>query len=215
MVKSFRIVTVLGLVMLILVGVSATSIDNSKENSVGIHSILSDSSSAPIIDWFGPEENSTELATIMWDGVYTGQTQEVWSFDVWVHDVDDVDCVLFRFLCGSNSEWENKTTKRIEGNSTSGLYAGNLTYSVEWNWDYGSPAPEYNAFSFKVFANDSLGNWAETTTITYIGGYLVVFSPSTNTTTSINELDSQLFLVAVGAAGVIVVAILVLRLKHV
>ncbi|TFG28691.1 hypothetical protein EU527_16925 [Candidatus Thorarchaeota archaeon] len=214
MVSSFRIVTVLVLAIMVLAGVSATLLAGSTENSVRTHYIPSDSSSAPIIEWFGPAENSTEYATVCWDGAYTGQTQEVWSFEVWVHDTDGVDCVLFRFLCGSNSEWENKTTERIEGNSTSGLYAGNLTYSVEWNSEYNSPAPEYNIFIFKVFANDSLGKWAETTTITYMGGYIVIFSPSTSTTTTINNPDYQLLLVAAGASGVIFVIVLVLRLKR-
>lgn len=207
--RSFGAVPFLVCVMVLLsCTYSATSLANPVEPSALVHHVPSDSSSAPIIDWFGPPENSTEGMTICWDGLYNGQTEEVWDFEVWVNDTDGVDSVIFRFLCGSSSEWENKTTTLIEGNSTSGLYAGNLTYPVEWNWEKEYPVVPYSVFSFKVFANDSLGNWAETTTRTYMGGYVVVYPPSTSTTLGIPY--GWLFLGAIGGAFGIVAVIFVL-----
>jgi hypothetical protein len=151
----------------------------------------------------------------MWDGAYTGQTEEVWNFTVWVNDTDTVDCVIFRFQYGSSPEWDNKTTTLISGNSTIGLYAYNLTCSVGWNEEMQYPSLAYSAFSFKVFANDSLGNWAETTTISYTGGYIVIFPPSTTTVTDgpTGDLFGWSIFVAIGAALVAIVAIATLRWK--
>jgi hypothetical protein len=149
----------------------------------------------------------------MWDGIYNGQTEEVWDFDIWVHDPDGVDYVIFRFQRGLTSEWENETAVLIEGNSTTGLYSGNLTYSVQWNSEMEYPNPSYFVFSFKVFANDSLSNWAETTTMTYMGGYVVISLSST--TTIVSNPYNWLVLPAVGTALAAVVILFVLRSKRV
>jgi hypothetical protein len=134
----------------------------------------SDSSDPPTIEWFERPENTTGLV-FMYDGVYNGQTEEVWNYEIWVNDTNGVDTVIFRFTW--EGEWINRSTTIIDGDEIRGLYAGNLTYSVEWNWTSGHPSPPRFGFSFKVFANNTLGNWVETTTVTYNGGYMLIYAP--------------------------------------
>jgi hypothetical protein len=134
-----------------------------------------DSSDPPTIDWFGLPENSTENIELMIDGIYSGQTEENFDYAIWINDTDGVDVVIFRFLI--SDQWENQTPTLIEGNETRGLYAGGYTCSIQWDWLRARPNPSGVGFQFKVFANDTLGNWRETTTYHISLGYFVIIPP--------------------------------------
>jgi len=165
-----------------------------------------DSSDPPTIDWFGPPDNSTTEPIICWDGVYSGQTREIWSFEIWVNDTDGVDTVIFRFEW--QYEWLNRSTTLIEGNETRGLYAGNLTWGVVWDWTKMLPNPTGGSFSFKVFANDTVGNWVETTEVSYIGGYYAIYTPLRTT-----PVGTPLGWAAVGVSAIIIAIVVLLILR--
>jgi hypothetical protein len=148
-----------------------------------MHMILSQSdTNPPTIGWPYPF-NATYIPAICWDGAYTGQTQEVWTWTYWVNDTDGVDTVLFRFRWyyydDNDDDWFNRSTVRVAGNINNGRYNGNLTWGVVWNWQRGSPecVNGCGTFLFKVWANDTYGNWNETPPVHYMGGYLFVNPP--------------------------------------
>ncbi|MHA1964989.1 MAG: hypothetical protein ACW97G_10435 [Candidatus Thorarchaeota archaeon] len=122
--------------------------------------VLSSDSSGigPNISW-SPDPN----VTMFFDGAYTGQSQEIFEYRVWVNDSLGVDSVIFRFKWSYEEEWLNRTTKLIEGDGFHGRYRGNLTW----------PAPGGGRFEFKVFANNTLGHWNETSPMTVYFGYLI------------------------------------------
>ena len=173
--------------LLILIMIFSNNLISMESNSLiqssqckNIHMILSQSgTNPPTIGWpYGPS-NATCIPAIYWDGAYTGQTQEVWTWTYWVNDTDGVDTVLFRFRWGYEDEWFNRSTVLVEGNSTNGRYKGNLTWGVEWNWEEGRPewVDGSGTFWFKVWANDTLGNWNETPSVHFMGGYMIVNPP--------------------------------------
>ena len=173
--------------LLILIMIFSNNLISMGSNSLiqssqckNIHMILGQSgTNPPIIGWpYGPS-NATCMPAICWDGAYTGQTQELWTWTYWVNDTDGVDTVLFRFRWYYDDEWFNKSTVRVSGNMTNGRYNGNLTWSVVWNWQRGSPESVNGSgtFFFKVWANDTYGNWNETSPVHYMGGYLFVNPP--------------------------------------
>ncbi len=125
----------------------------------GLYSILSlePSELGPSISWF-PDPN----VTMFCDGSYDGQTQETFDYRVWVNDSLGVDLVLFRFKWSYEEEWVNRTARLVEGDEFHGRYKGNLTW----------PAPGGGRFEFKVFANNTLGHWNETSPMTVFFGYL-------------------------------------------
>ncbi|MFW9910460.1 MAG: hypothetical protein ACFFEF_18030 [Candidatus Thorarchaeota archaeon] len=131
----------------------------------------------PSIDWMVDDE--FQNITIAWDGAYTGQTEENWDFWIWVNDTDGVDTVIFMFMWIGRTEWKNVTGVLVEGNSTKGLYNGNFTYAVWWNYTLGRPQTEGSGgnFHFKLFANDTLGNRNTSPVLTYMGGYMLVNPP--------------------------------------
>ncbi|MHA1575722.1 MAG: hypothetical protein ACTSU3_00030, partial [Candidatus Thorarchaeota archaeon] len=185
---------------IIILGISCISVHAGStialENRVVV--VLSQNQSdGPTIDW--PYSNYSVV--IAWDGAYNSQTEEVWGSSYWVNDSDGVDCVLYRYRWTSQTEWINRTTTLMEGNDTTGRYYGNFTYDVWWNWDSGSVETEGDGgnFQFKIFANDTLGNWNETIPVQYNGGYILVYHPA----------DYVLFtsLVNIAIIGIVIVSI--------
>ena len=139
------------------------------------------SSNSPTIEWYPRPANVTEPNIIFWDGIYTGQTQETWIWTVCVNDSDGIDTVFFRFQYTDSDEWFNKSTIRIEGDVIQGKYEVTLTWGVTWNSEWESPmwVNGSGTFWFKVWANDTLGNWNETEPVLYTGGYLIIHTPTT------------------------------------
>jgi hypothetical protein len=131
----------------------------------------------PTIEWY--DSISTASVVLAWDGAYTGQTEEVWIDSRWVNDTDGVDTVIFRYRWTGQTEWMNRTATLIEGNVTVGRYSANFTYDVWWNYDTGRPETEGSGgnFYYKIWANDSLGNWNEVLPMQYTGGYMIVEPP--------------------------------------
>ena len=115
------------------------------------------SETGPSISW--PPE---PVPTLFMDGAYTGQSQEIFDYWVWVNDSIGVDSVIFRFKWSYDEEWRNRTTVLVEGNETLGRYKGNLTW----------PAPGGGVFQLKIFANNTSGYWNETSPMTVHFGYL-------------------------------------------
>jgi len=184
----------------IILWISCFSVQTSSTTNFENNSVVSLSQSsleAPSIDWPYSEPG----VVIAWDGAYNGQTEEVWGSSAWVNDSDGVDCVLYRYRWTSQTEWINRTTTLMEGNDTTGRYYGNFTYEVWWNWESGSVETEGDGgfFQFKIFANDTLGNWNETIPVQYNGGYILVYPPA----------DYVLFtsLVNVAIIGTVIVSI--------
>ena len=165
-------------------------------------------SEGPIIGWIGVPGNETMV--IAWDGVYTGQTQEVWRHLIQVNDTDGVDTVIFMYRWISESEWTNKTGVLIEGNETVGWYVANFTYAVWWDYDTGRVMTEGNGgnFHFKIFANDTLGNWNMTGILTYMGGYMLVNPPPDA------FIRSPLGLGIIGTSVAVVVVVLVVVFRR-
>lgn len=166
--------------------------------------LAEDRNSGPTIDW--PVTNDT--LTIFWDGIYTGQTKEVWLGQTWINDPDGVSTVIFRYCWIGDYPWMNKTATMVEGNLTHGLYEANFTYSVWWDFVTGSPETEGNGcnFVFKVWANDTLGNWSETAPIRYSGHYHLVNPPF-----YYYILSLRVLLPLIG--GTIAVVVIILALK--
>lgn len=163
-------------------------------------------SNGPTIEWYDVPENGT--LAFSWDGAYTGQTEEVWTHRHWVNDSDGVDCVIFRYRWSSEGEWTNKTATQIHGNETRGLYESNFTYAVWWNYETGRPETEGSGgnFYYKVWANDTMGNWNEVPEVGYMGGYMYVEPPPVAGLWSILEL---VFLILVIVGGIVGLAVLV------
>jgi len=158
----------------------------------------------PIIEWW----ETNETVVIAWDGAYTGQTEDVFGYTAWVNDTDGVSSVIFRYQWMGESGWMNRSAIRITGNSTNGQFRGNLTYAVWWNYTSGYPETEGSGgnFYFKIWANDTLGNWSETSAMEYTGGYMIVSPP----------LDyipwSDQLVLTIASGGIILVVILLLVL---
>ena len=111
----------------------------------------------PDISW-----PSTPIPDLFIDGAYTGQTVEIFEYQTTVNDSDGVDIVLFCFKWARDDDWINRSSIRTQGDEFQGTYEGNLTW----------PAPGGGVFQFKVFANDSLGDWNETAPMRVTFGYL-------------------------------------------
>lgn len=171
-------------------------------------SMLADSS-GPTIDWQYGDDGQN--ASLCWDGVYDGQTEEVWSNWVWINDTDGVDSVLFMYMWIGQSNWMNVTGALKEGNSTKGYYNGNFSYRVWWNYTESRPEWEGSGgnFYFKVFANDTLGHWSDTPILTYMGGYLIVKPPTPFFLTPVGLT----IIAAVAVASVIIVLAVIRKRK--
>lgn len=73
-----------------------------------------------------------------------------------VNDSDGVDVVIFRFHRLEDDSWTNITGSRVGGNNTDGEYSAMISWTIPW------PQGGVVQHNLQVFANDSLGNWAET-----------------------------------------------------
>jgi hypothetical protein len=175
-VKATRWVNISVIVIVFIVSAHPVTLFNQSSH---IHHpnphVTADSSDPPTIEWFGLPENSTDTMELIIDGIYSGQTKETFDYAIWINDTDGVDVVIFRFQI--YGQWENQTPTLIEGNETRGLYAGGYTCSIQWDWLRARPEPSGVGFRFKVFANDTLGNWRETTTYHVSLGYFVIIPP--------------------------------------
>ena len=163
--------------ILLFVGLGLTG-DATARDAHSKYSMAQSSSDGPAIDWYDMPENGSLY--ICSDGMYDGQKEETLQVSRWVNDTDGVDVVIFRFRWFSEEEGRNITATRIEGDENRGLYEANFTYAVWWNWGTGTPETEGGGgnFDFKIWANDTLGNWSEVEPIRYSGGYFLVYPPA-------------------------------------
>jgi hypothetical protein len=90
------------------------------------------------------------------DAMTLGGGEDSFTSGYWVSDPDGVSTVLFRYRMSGNQSWVNRTTEMTSGNVTRGYYTGGLTYEIK----------PIIRFDFKVFANNTLGNWTETEPMT-------------------------------------------------
>lgn len=161
--------------MIVLVFSSALSAGcNRIEKSGEINTLDVGGVNPPTIGWM-IAENATPTG-MTWDGVYTGQTESTWSYTNWINDSNGIDTVFYQYKFG-NDEWENRTPTLIEGNSTRGRYSYTMTQSIWWDWERDTVQVEGGLHvSFRIFANDSLGNW-RTTQPTFQNGYWLGVTP--------------------------------------
>jgi len=115
----------------------------------------SSNGSPSVEDWYTGE--------LVVDAHSFGGGEDSFASGYWVSDPDGVSTVLFRFRMSGNESWVNRTTQMTSGNVTNGYYAGHLTYEVK----------PIVRFEFKVFANDTLGNWIETEPMTVEYAYVI------------------------------------------
>lgn len=142
----------------------------------GVQSLEVGGVDPPTIEWTLPL-NYTGEVIFNWDGEYSGQTEEVWPSKNWINDSDGLDTVIYQYKWLNDGEWMNRTPLLLESNSTHGLYSYNFTQRVWWDWGTNRVQIEGGSFKFRIFANDSLGNWRTTPIIGYNGGYLFVNRP--------------------------------------
>ena len=167
----------------------------------------------PTIQWSTPL-NATEGVTLFWDGVYTGQTENVWPSTNCVNDSDGIDTVIFQYMCQTDIEWMNRTPILLQGNNTHGQYNYQFIQLVLWNNETNYAYVEGGAFKFRIFANDSLGNWRTTPANHYIGGYPFIITPTTTSTTGSQPstiLGETLWIIAIGASATITVIVFVIH----
>ncbi len=143
-------------IILLYLVLTSVLVSCSQATAITIHS-LDSSESGPSIDWYQDSN-----VTLFIDGAYTGQSKEIYDRRIWVNDSRGIDSVIFRFKWSYDDEWRNRTTVLVEGDKFRGRYEGNLTWS----------APGGGEFQFKVFANNTLGYWNETSTLTVFFGYM-------------------------------------------
>ena len=196
------------------IGAGKTTLRRPLALSTGAMTVADDQ--GPTIEWYDIPENSSTVIGIMWDGVYTGQTVEVRRHIVQVSDSDGVDTVILMFRWPSYDTWTNVTGVLVSGNSKSGSYAANFTYLVWWNETSSSPAWEGDGgyYYYKVWANDTLGNWSTVPEVYYMGGYAAVFPPTNagNDTSSPQHLEG--LIVAAGALAAVTVLVVVVLVRR-
>ena len=168
----------------------------------------------PTIEWLMPL-NSTEEAGLFWDGIYTGETEISWTTTHWVNDTDGIDLVIFQYTLGVDVEWMNRTPLLLEGNFTHGRYSYTFTQSVLWDSQINWPQIEGGGMiRFRIFANDTLGNWRMTPVYFQSGGFVLIIT-TTTTSTNIGQPFTiegvTLVIIAMGAAAIIIVTIVVVR----
>ena len=203
----------LGLMIILILSGSPLVRCNQIEVSDEIRALDLGGIDPPTIDWMVPL-NSTEELVMCWDGAYTGQTEEVWPSMNWVNDTDGIDTVIYQYQWETDTEWMNRTPTVLEGNSTHGHYSYTFTQSVSWNPETNYPHIEGGSFRFRIFANDTVGNWRTTPTILYQGGYMFIITPTTTSTNGSQPFSipvAALWITVIGASVIIVVMVMVVR----
>ena len=150
-------------------------------------------------------ENETIAIGTFWDGIYTGQSELLWSYSSWISDPDGVDTVFFQYRYSTGGEWMNRTPTLQEGNSTNGRYSYIFTQSISWDWETSWPQVEGGLYvEFRIFANDSLGNWRTTQASFRSGGWMMISTPPTSF-----NIPLEIWWV-IGAAVVAIIAVWVI-----
>ncbi len=135
----------------------------------------------PSIGWvYAADTNWSEHITtgVQHDVLYDEfLTEYTWSYTSQIQDSDGVDTVFFQYRHNTNGDWMNDTPSMISGDSTDGTYSYTFVQEIWWNWTTSSPVIEEGSYTeFRIFANDSLGNW-RTTMPTFQNVILMVFRP--------------------------------------
>jgi len=166
------------MIVLMLMGIPLVE-SNQKEIPGEIQTLDIGGVDPPTIEWMFAE-NATLATGMTWDGAYTGQTELSWSHSSWVNDADGVDTVFFQYRYSNSGEWMNRTPSMVAGDSTNGQYSYTFTQQVWWNYDTSRPEVEGGLYvEFRIFANDSLGNWRTTLATLKSGGWLSIQPPPT------------------------------------
>ena len=96
------------------------------------------------------------------------------------NDSDSIDTVFYQYAYGTNGEWMNRTPAMVAGDSTNGQYSYTFTQQISWDWEASRPEVEGGLYvKFRIFANDSLGNWRTTLATFKSGNWLIVQTPTT------------------------------------
>jgi len=163
----------------------------------------------PTIEWSFASGNMTAATGMLWDGFYTGQTQLTWPYSSWINDSDDVDTVFFQYRYSNDGAWMNRTPSMAEGNVTCGRYSYTLVQTIEWDWDANRPVVEGGLYvEFRIFANDSLGNWRTTLKTFKSGNWLSIDPPPIVSNPDIFPI------IVLGAISLVAVLAIVLYTRH-
>jgi len=165
--------------MIVLVLSGVPNVECSTNDTIGeIHTLDVGGVDPPTIGWMFPE-NATLATGMEWDSGYTGQTELTWSYSSWVNDSDVVDSVFFQYRYRTSGPWMNRTPSMVSGDSTNGEYSYTFVQEISWNWDTNRPEVEGGLYvAFRIYANDTLGNWRTTLATSRSGGWLGILTPS-------------------------------------
>ncbi len=188
--------------MIVLVFSGVPNAECNGTNNIGeVHILDVGGVNPPTIGWMFAE-NATLATGMTWDGGYTGQTEMTWSYTNWVNDSNGIDTVFYQYKFG-NDEWVNRTPTLLEGNSTRGRYSYTMTQSIWWDWELDTVQVEGGLHvSFRIFANDSLGNWRTTLPTSKSGYWLSITPPFSN---------ALPYIVAFSTAIVVLIVVLIRR----
>lgn len=187
---------------------------NDNENIGEIHPLDVGGIDPPSIGWYYSQDINWSEHTITGvhvDGTYVGQTEHTWPYTSLIRDSDGVDTVFFQYRLNTNDEWMNRTPSLISGNSTDGQYSYTFVKKIWWDWESNRAEIEGGGFTmFRIFANDSLGNW-RITMPTFEDVSLWTLNPPWQ----VVILQASPLIAAIGAICVLYVAVLIYRRKHV
>jgi len=149
--------------MIVLVFTGIPNVEcNDNMNTVEIHPLDVGGAHPPSIGWMF-SENATVATGVHIDSVYVGETERTWPYTSQIFDSDGVDTVFFQYRHNRNNEWMNRTPSLISGDSTDGQYSYTFVQKVWYDWESHRAEAEGGGFTeFRIFANDSLGNWRTT-----------------------------------------------------
>ena len=163
-----------------------------------IYATSETSSMGPKIQWNWKQGDWMAI-----DGIYRGQTEERFEFGTYIQDPDGVSTVLLRVKWPDSGDWINCSTVRTDGKEETTYYSGNITWT---------PVMDLITFHIKIFANDTLGNWSETTPLGVEFVYVAIITSTTSTTTSERNYP---WLLVLSFLGVLILAIILIwKHKH-
>ena len=195
------------MIVLILSGIPTAECNQNKTPGE-IHSLDVGGIDPPTIEWMF-DENATTGTGMVWDGIYTGQTEISWSWSSWINDSDTVDTVFFQYRHSTDEDWMNRTPSLIAGDSINGEYSYSFVQEIWWDWETNRPEVEGGLYvGFRIFANDSLGNWRTTLATFKSGGWMDIVPPN---------YISPLFGLGIAAVSIsiLVIVVVIYRRKHV
>jgi len=167
----------------------------------------------PTIGWYYSQDINWSEHTITGVHItsdYQGQTERTWPYTSLISDSDGVDTVFFQYRYNRYDDWMNRTPSMIAGNSTNGQYSYTFVKKIWFNWESNRAEIEGGGYTaFRIFANDSLGNW-RTTMYTFEDVSLLTL----NLPWQILIIQASPLIAVIGIICVVYVAVVIRRRKR-